>query len=363
MRCDGVKPACQQCCRAKKADCCEYDDGKGKTRTQILREHIARLEQRIRELEDPDCASPAIALYDPHTRQCSGSSPSSHTGSPGSNTISTPPFLSESASSPLQGSWSHLPVLSPALTPFGDLYHFEDSYPSFELEQMLLDIFAPHRHQCGLEIDMGRLRDSVALPKSEQHHPALMNAIFLWSCYVSRPGPLCQHEAHYLARTHETLGEALQHNDKVVDVVQASCLLSLYFLSNGRMLEGGYHASAAASLAAQCGMHGATARRTNGYFDPADSFKVESTKAILHEEERMLAFWQAYNLDCCWSVVLRKPPAIYDAPAPGFLGGSTLALRVKASALFERADRLSFSWDPGMSISNSKFKPLTIYLH
>jgi hypothetical protein len=62
---------------------CEYDDGmcersshvhvglihplgKGKTRTQLLREHIGRLEQRIRELEDPEHAAPGIALYDPH---------------------------------------------------------------------------------------------------------------------------------------------------------------------------------------------------------------------------------------------------------------------------------------------------------
>jgi hypothetical protein len=87
MRCDGAKPACQQCTRAKKGDGCEYDDGKGKTRTQLLRENIARLEQRIRELEDPEYTSPSVTLHDPHTHRLSESS-SSSIGSPGSTAYS-----------------------------------------------------------------------------------------------------------------------------------------------------------------------------------------------------------------------------------------------------------------------------------
>jgi hypothetical protein len=376
MRCDGVKPACQQCSRAKKADCCEYDDGKGKTRTQILRENIARLEQRVRELEDPGYTSPVITLHNPHL-QYSGSSSSSVAGSP--EGIPYSPFPSDSANSP-QDCWTQLPLVgSPSPVPFADLYHFDEPQPPFELTQMLLDIFSPHRHQCGLEIDMGRLRENANLPASEQRHPVLMNAIFLWSCYVSRPGPLCQHENHYLTRALDALGDALRHADKVVDVVQASCLLSLYFLSNGRMLEGGYHASTAASLAVQFGLDRSILQPT---FESMYSFKMEPARDPIEESERILAFWQAYNLDYCWSVVLRKPPIIregryafnsvnwprdaeeYDAAhidgglhsqtirpflethaANVTSGYSTLALRAKASALFERADRLSSSWD------------------
>jgi Fungal specific transcription factor domain len=156
---------------------------------------------------------------------------------------------------------------------------------------------------------MARLTESLTLPVSEQRHPALMNAIFLWSCYVSRPGPLCQHESHYLSRALESLGDALRHADKVVDVVQASCLLSLYFLSNGRMLEGGYHASAAASLAAQFGLDRGTPQQN---FEPLHAIKIDSAKDSIEEGERILAFWQAYNLDYCWSVVLRKSPVIRD---------------------------------------------------
>ena len=90
QRCDGNKPACAQCVRAKKPEGCEYDDGKGKTRTQLMREHISRLEARIKELESPEVTTPPIALYDPHAPSpyfSEESSSSSH-DSPGTLSLS-----------------------------------------------------------------------------------------------------------------------------------------------------------------------------------------------------------------------------------------------------------------------------------
>lgn len=111
QRCDGAKPACQQCARAKKADGCEYDDGKGKTRTQILRETIVKLEQRVRELEDPEYVSPSVTLIDPHFHSRSNSSSSSF-GSPESSYLSAShsPFPSGNTLthlSPLRGPLTH----------------------------------------------------------------------------------------------------------------------------------------------------------------------------------------------------------------------------------------------------------------
>jgi hypothetical protein len=57
MKCDGSRPICQQCNRANRAADCEYDDGKTKTRTQVLQEKIHRLEARIRQLEGPQGGS------------------------------------------------------------------------------------------------------------------------------------------------------------------------------------------------------------------------------------------------------------------------------------------------------------------
>jgi hypothetical protein len=198
---------------------------------------------------------------------------------------------------------------------------------------------------------------------------------------------LSNYESHYLSRALESLGDALRQTDKTVDIVQASCLLSLYYLSNGRMLEGAYHASAAAALVAQFGLDRSSAQQN---YEPLHALKIESAKDPIEEGERILAFWQAYNLDYCWSVVLRKPPVIRDgryaftsvsptwprdaedyetvegchqfqtirpfmeaSAAPLSNGYSTLALRVKASALFQRADRLSSSWDSRAPPSNS----------
>lgn len=161
---------------------------------------------------------------------------------------------------------------------------------------------------------MGNLRDSLSRPASEQRHPVLMNAIYLWACFISRPEPLCQHEEHYLRNSLDALHEALQLGDKVIDVIQASCLLSMYFLANGRLLEGSYHASAAAALAVQSGLHKRARLHANPWasYDMADSHDRKPTKNDLQDGEEIHAFWQVYNLDRCWSVVLRKPFLIPD---------------------------------------------------
>ncbi|KZP34452.1 hypothetical protein FIBSPDRAFT_906516 [Athelia psychrophila] len=387
MRCDGAKPACQQCIKAKKPDACEYDDGKGKTRTQILRENITRLEQRIRELEDPEYTSASVTLFDPHAHRRSYSSSSSVADSSGSGvSLSPSPFPPDSP----HGSWIGVP--SPSPSPFREPYH-DDMRPPYELATMLLEIFLPHRHQCGLEIHVGRLRDSLTLPPVQQRHPALMNAIYLWSCFVSRPAPLSQHESHYLSRALEGLNDAMQYADKVVDVIQGSCLLSMYFLANGRVLEGSYHANAAAALCFQWGLHGGISNAPSlGYSDPVAECKLDAPKDPIEAGERILTFWQVFNLDRCWSVVCHKPSVIPDTqsnytsintPWPlsiedyeagrmdegrnfqtiqtffegqgsNLVGGhGRIAMRVKASALFERAHQLSMNWDHRLAPSTA----------
>jgi hypothetical protein len=220
-----------------------------------------------------------------------------------------------------------------------------------------------------------------------------MNAIFLWSCYISRPEPLSQHESHYLSKALEGLNDAIQCPDKIIDVIQGSCLLSLYFLSNGRVLEGSYHANAAASLCIQWGLHGGISNAPNlGFSDPVASCKLDPPNNAIEAGDRILTFWQVFNLDRCWSVVLHKPAVMPDtqssftsinAPWPlaieeyesghidesrnfqtiqtffegqgsNLVGGfSTLALRVKASALLERANQLSMNWDHRLAPSTA----------
>jgi hypothetical protein len=65
-RCDGVRPICGQCDRANRPDDCEYTDGQGRSRTQILEENISRLEARIQELENPADSMTPIVLHQPY---------------------------------------------------------------------------------------------------------------------------------------------------------------------------------------------------------------------------------------------------------------------------------------------------------
>lgn len=209
-----------------------------------------------------------------------------------------------------QSSWIQ-GIPSPSPTPFTDIYH-EEPQPTIELAQSLVDVFFSHCRQSLLGLHMGRLRESFTRPVMEQHHPVLTNAIFLWACYISRPGPLSTHESHYLSRALDSLSDALQYQSRLLDVIQASCLLSVYFLSNGRALEGSYHANAAASLAIQCGLHGAMTNRSSSFETTASisPFKLDPPKDAIEQGERILTFWQVFVLDRCWSVVLHKPVTI-----------------------------------------------------
>ena len=159
---------------------------------------------------------------------------------------------------------------------------------------------------------MGRVIDSLTGPLEEQRHPVLMNTMYMWACFMSRPDPLCQHEEHYLGLALDALPEGLRNGEKIIDVIQGSCLLSTYFLANGRVIEGSYHASAAAALAVQCGLHLNPLQEELCPWESQDSYDMKPSRVGMQEGEKILAFWQVYNLDRCWSVILRKPSVIPD---------------------------------------------------
>lgn len=392
MRCDGAKPSCSQCTKAKKGDACEYDDGKGKTRTQLMRENIIRLEQRIHELEQSGHKTPAGESY--QGRTSSSHSSSSLAGSPVSTTHSAhSPLTSESASPP-PSAWSNLPILSPG-TPstIGAEFYFEEFQPPLELAQMLIDLFAPHRHQAGLDVHIPYLRESLTLPYAQQRHPALMHAIYLWACFMSRPEPLSSHENHYLSQATEAIHASLRTSDRLVDCIQAMCMLATYFYSNGRVSEGTHYANAATALSIQCGLHRPLTSTRSSWGLGSTEPSLPPARSAIEDGERTLTFWQVYNLDRCWSVVLQRPPMYPDGRnastsintpwplgiAEYVLGGvdsssgfqtvrtflegnsvasdgySTMALRSKASALFQLADQLSSNWDPRM-VTASAFR-------
>jgi Fungal specific transcription factor domain len=177
-----------------------------------------------------------------------------------------------------------------------------------------LEAFIPHRDQLLVGLHVERLRSSLRRPAEEQRHPVLMNAIFLWACYFSRTPSLNQHEPLYLSRATEAFHDWLRSPAKVVDVIQGCCLLSQYFLVNGRIMEGNHYASTAAALVLQWGLHRQGSDRRDVGMGLEGTFSLPPPQDSIERGERILAFWQVFCLDRCWSAALHRPSLISDGP-------------------------------------------------
>lgn len=66
QKCDGTKPVCGPCLRHPKDDPCEYADSPRRSRTKVLEDQVARLEARLKDLEQPE-QSPSVTLHDPYS--------------------------------------------------------------------------------------------------------------------------------------------------------------------------------------------------------------------------------------------------------------------------------------------------------
>ncbi|KAH7107230.1 hypothetical protein BKA62DRAFT_649392 [Auriculariales sp. MPI-PUGE-AT-0066] len=496
MKCDAAKPACNQCTKANRPHDCEYDDGKSKSRTQVMQEKILRQEQRIRELETYSVAgslnhltpggfnssgAPSPSFFDdPIMRGASplyGSvspQPALHHNlhadlfTPDPTLINFPPSLSTptsmasgSPSGPSSSVWSivegfdfSLPIVDPAAQPapgalqppqiqhpqqqpasqvpgvdttdlsWGSLLTSEPA-PSWESEdipmrtrQMLLDIFLKHIHQCGLVIHVPRFLENIHLPlgNPQRPHAALLNAMFLLAAKFSANPALRVFEARFMTRTTEAISIGLERSDRLVNIVQAECLLAFYLYANGRLLEGYMHASAAARLAIGLDLHKLISIDINGNnANTADKSEQEQQAMAANPAtassqinilpppvdaielgERINAFWMAFNVDRAWAVATGMPIAFSDnehirtqietvwprsvsdfangnvfeseyatlkdlfpTPQPGPPPKSSArpesleTLRAKAIALFERASRLSAGLSTSRGVNES----------
>ncbi|KAG7086441.1 hypothetical protein E1B28_002395 [Marasmius oreades] len=216
LKCDGKRPVCSSCIKMKRDGECEYEDKKQKSRTQKLKEKLAMLEERIRELEGPEdgesgtaaASSGSPGLYDPpvqlhDTAQLLGlpdldnidfstladvggsrpvsvagwpsfsasSSASSSSGSlgPVSRSVTGSPFATGSDNEvdldqllSISISGSNMEFSNPfnnglVNTSFSNLLHWDPKSPlPEENKQILLDIFYAHRHQCWFDGDFSR---------------------------------------------------------------------------------------------------------------------------------------------------------------------------------------------------------------
>ncbi|KAJ7063614.1 hypothetical protein C8F01DRAFT_1133708 [Mycena amicta] len=438
LKCDGTRPVCTQCIKMNREAECEYDDKKQKSRTQKLKEKLSMLEQQLHKLESehggsmsppdsgsdsssllglPDISGPVSLsptmfpvldsdvlgssfdnLFDSYNAW-SGSSGSSLYG--GGNSGYGTPSLERAGSALLpdddadhtlhpfleMSPFSSLPSTSEF--PYMPRWNPQEPLP-YENKKILLDIFFAHRHQCWFDGSVERfsLSNDVHLFGFEPH-PALMNAVFLLACHFARSPYCTEIEPVFFSRTLHEITVALDNSDRLVDVVQASCLLAVYLYFNCRALEGYCHSFSAARLAVGLGMH--QIKRLLPLDDMGGSATEEITPIPIppprdraEVADRISAFWQVFVVDRCWSVASGLPVALPDGDCPqvrittpwpspsldpdvgiGLLSGekraSTIselfehqslislesdalympALRAKAAALYERTYRLA----------------------
>ncbi|KAI0955774.1 hypothetical protein AcV7_006349 [Taiwanofungus camphoratus] len=386
LRCDGEKPVCGQCIRSSREVDCEYTDGPTRSATLTLEDNITRLEARIYELEHPEVAVSAVQLHDPRSplpqgQSSMGASPATPTTPNLAASLGTSLALQSPQSS--SHSTSAMPP-SPSTEPPPDIV------------QILVGHFLPHSSQVGFFLHTSRFLASVYVPdvniRTARLSPALLNAVYLWGARLSNNDALRTHEPAFLSRAVQAASGALAHDPpyNITYMIQAEVLLATYFFSMGRFLEGRYHCSAAVALALSCRLNKIRAA-------PNPASRARSLHSVMHElpapvdaideGERINAFWAVYTLDKSWAVAIGStshlngaPGAMIDTPWPleiedyehgglpaGLLGSRTMqtflhdlptntvngtssvALRAKAAAVFERATYLASQWTPNVA--------------
>ncbi|EMD34354.1 hypothetical protein CERSUDRAFT_117232 [Gelatoporia subvermispora B] len=368
QKCDGVRPVCTQCTKSSRTTTCQYVEKKQTSRTELLQQKVAKLEARLRELEAEqgeiplECTPVASSsnspgetlgniplhsdnyassstsillsdaweqsLFSSHASGSSAGSSSSSVFDPSSHQPSWPnDFLN--APLPTDEFLNNLALsAAPVAQVHGSTTWWEDPHTFCDNKQMLLDIFFMHKHQCCFDVHQGRFQASLYLQSSDRPHPALLDAMYLLACYFSRSPRLSELQPHFLRRALQGISDALQLSDRIINVLQASCLLGVYFYCHGRVLEGYYHSSIAARLAVGMGLHQV---RSEDWFqlqmalagyapDLSASVKASlpSTPPMdaIDYAERVAAFWQVFMVDRAWTVATGLPSALPDDDNP-----------------------------------------------
>ncbi|KAF9465467.1 hypothetical protein BDZ94DRAFT_1189325 [Collybia nuda] len=315
IKCDGEKPVCSQCARSNGSfEDCEYPGG-GPTQTQILEERISHVQSRIHQLENPSeiISVPLHHPYDPASianfdfaPNRSWSAPSHSRRLPTTRSPMTTP-------SPV----SRSPALRSIST--ATLTHIQEPPP--DVMQLVADAFYHHCPRFGFFLNIERFHKSFLLqfPVGHPARPsaALINAVFLWGTHLSPTLAETYDERAFLRNTLHYLSKDLSssHPQKVLHGIQAEVLLSYYYLKNGKVLEGNYHANAAVSLSLSAGLHRIRTPGTSNIFQgnirPSNPALPSPTDGI-EEGERIDAFWAVLVLNNYWVAIQESHLMFYD---------------------------------------------------
>ncbi|KAG8828987.1 hypothetical protein FRC17_007243, partial [Serendipita sp. 399] len=278
LKCSGERPVCEQCIKQNRAADCEYDDGRSKTRTQLLQEKIYRLEARIHELELSGGSSsrPLVESPYPHgpipltrSSQRRGFSPSAQSFDV---SILDDPQASNEAAFDLGSGTSASSILSYGQLQLRESLHAvtgvkapgeqhgtgpdwqRDGLP-VHVQQQLLDFVLPHLPGLGVDLNPQYFLQAMNLPTTHpmHPHPALLDALFLHACALSPPDHyLHSHQHQFLRSAIQGIESSLEFADRLIDTLRAQCLVALWYIRAGRTLEAYRVISTAARFAVAC---------------------------------------------------------------------------------------------------------------
>ncbi|KAF8811995.1 hypothetical protein BYT27DRAFT_7335959 [Phlegmacium glaucopus] len=395
LKCTGTRPVCEQCNQMKRAHECQYDDSSKKSRTQTLREKVAVLEAKLRDLEDESSLSnfsPPICTSLPVDDQLS--SPMIHSQDSGSST-----FMLDPKDNLTDGSSSHGRMGTPRLdnlltsyistrqgmSPFsftessgGDSSSDQIFEPiislSPEMHNALIQTFIRHHRQCCFYTNTSRFdsSSSATVFQCTPPNPSLMSAIYLLGSFFSHV-PLPEDlQIQLLEQALRNVTRSLHNQEHLVDVVQASCLIAQYFFFNNRVMEGNRHLLAAKRMAYDLGLHAMSEPDVS----TLSGYAYDS--ALQDMTEKSAVFWQVFMTDRFWSVTNhcdvslpdRSPYRYTTTPLPvkedvrlgvrtmnssihalfedhfhvEWASLSTVAFKTIVSAIFDRSLRVHNSW-------------------
>ncbi|CCM06514.1 uncharacterized protein FIBRA_08786 [Fibroporia radiculosa] len=377
-KCDGVRPICGTCKRFHCEDSCHYSDGTDSPQEiQMLEDRIKRLQSRVYHLELAGLGESSSFVL---------GAPSPHGDPLGTTNVS---LVAESVPRIVNTPSVHgsVAVASPSALHANRSSHnaYGSSIPSTKLPPavaqtlQVVSHFLSYADQVGFFLSVDYLLDALS---SQLHNvvsgqqtllPALLNAVYLWGAHLSEDSILMSYEQVFLTRAVQPLARGGDHSP--LHVIQTEILVANYFFDAGRLLEGRYHCSGAVAIVLGCRLHQTQSAQLALF--PVDAlrppeFSLPPARNAAEEKERIDAFWHAFILEVCWAACMRASSQFgtsctgeVDAPWPYdmdnipdashfnfrtvdmFLNGadlsnpphvsSPLALRAKASALFERA--------------------------
>ncbi|KIM28803.1 hypothetical protein M408DRAFT_329249 [Serendipita vermifera MAFF 305830] len=282
MKCDGQRPICGGCTRANRSADCEYDDGKTKTRTQLLQEKIQRLEFRLQQLEGtaPDegnattnqafMQSPGALVLQQRTQAFDFNVASDKDfefdfGNAASSSA-TRVYDQEQMKRLIDAATGNDPTIGDSSWDnTGDGSHTQDASNDASdwqedglpprVRQQLLEIVFPHLGRLNVDLHLPTFLQSLNLPPTHamRPHPSLLHALYLHACALSPPDHyLHSHQAKFARKCREAISASLEFSDRIIDCLRAQCLLATYYFTVGRSLDGYALVCATARLAVGC---------------------------------------------------------------------------------------------------------------